>query len=46
MEDGSNLIKLINFSKTSVKLHKSTKVRSYLKNKQNIIKNETFTGQN
>ena len=46
MKDGSSLIKVLNLTDAPVTVYKSTKVGSYLENKQNLVVNGIFTNQN
>ena len=46
MKDGSSLIKVLNLTDAPVTVYKSTKVGSYLENKQNLVVNGIFTNKN
>ena len=42
MEDGWNLIKVLNLTDAPVTVYKSTKVGTYFENKQNLVVNRIF----
>ena len=46
IEDGSSLIKVLILTDVPVTVYKSTKIGSYLENKQNLSVNGNFTNQN
>ena len=46
MKDGSSLIKVLNLTDAPVTVYKSTKVETYIENKQNLVLNGIFTNQN
>ena len=46
MKDGSSLIKVLNLTEAPVTVYKSTKVGTYIDNKQNLGVNGIFTNQN
>ena len=45
MKDGSSLIKILNLTDAPVTVYKSTKIGSYLENKQNLTVSGIFTNQ-
>ena len=46
MKDGSSLIKVLNLTDTPVTVYKSTKLGTYIENKQNLVVNGIFKNQN
>ena len=46
MEDGWSLLKVLNLTYAAVTEYKSTKVGTYIENKQNLVVNGIFTNQN
>ena len=46
MRDGSSLIKVFNLTDAPVTMYKSTKVGTYIENKQNLVVNGIFKNQN